>query len=97
MEPPFTVTHERGVVALRGDLDLATVPYLRAALVEHEGEAVTVDLAQVGFVDSAGLRAMIEVRRLYPELRFVRPAEQLARLVELTGTATLLFEPINPR
>ena len=92
MDPMFTVRHDDGVLSLNGDLDLATVPYFRAALVEHEGDAVIVDLAGVPFVDSAGLRAMLEARRLDTGVRYVNPRTQLQRLAELTGTATLLFD-----
>ena len=93
MEPGFSVTHEQGVITLTGDLDLATVPYFRAAIVEHEDEPLVVDLAGVEFVDSAGLRAMLEARRLHGDVRYVKPTVQLQRLVELTGTGSLLFAP----
>lgn len=50
------------VLRLLGTLDISTVDQLRErtiALLEEEAPAVTVDLAQVTFVDSSGLGALL--------------------------------------
>ena len=54
------------VLHLRGELDLHTVPRLRAGLAEalaHDRGDVIVDLARVGFVDSTGLSALLNALR----------------------------------
>jgi anti-anti-sigma factor len=53
------------VVAVHGEVDLATVPELRAALSQAVGDApaVLVDLCGCTFMDSSGLQAIIVGRR----------------------------------
>ena len=59
----FTVTrsesdHGATTVTVAGEVDLATAPKLRSALLATGGD-VTVDLAQVSFMDSSGLAALV--------------------------------------
>jgi anti-anti-sigma factor len=75
-----------------GELDLAMVPELRLAASEMLGQHVsqlTVDLSQVTFMDSAGLRLLIrlndEARKDGWTLRLLRPAERPQALFRLTG------------
>jgi anti-sigma B factor antagonist len=53
---------EPGVIAI-GELDVATVPELKAALTDvidrNPGTSVWVDLAQVSFIDSSGLGVLV--------------------------------------
>ena len=52
------------VVEVRGDLDMATSPHLLAGLqqvVDAGDRQVVVDLAQVGFMDSSALGALVVV------------------------------------
>lgn len=55
------------VVALRGELDLATSPQLRTALVELIGQpsvrCVVVDMGGVTFIDSTGVHVLVEAAR----------------------------------
>jgi anti-anti-sigma factor len=81
------------VVDVDGDLDVATVDDADAALQEalSAGEPVVVDLVDVGFIDSTGMRSMIEARRRSNELGvpmvLVCPGNAAVwRLLELTGT-----------
>jgi len=90
---------ESGVVVLRarGDVDAYTAPGLRAQLHEATaGEAglVVVDLAEITFIDSAGLGALVGAHRRMREtggrLRIVRPPPLVARAFELTGLDEVL-------
>jgi anti-anti-sigma factor len=57
---PFSVAEEGGQLRVRGELDLAAVPELRAcvsATVLRDGRAV-LDLSGIEFVDVAGLSAL---------------------------------------
>ncbi len=64
-ELELTETDEDGAhaVAVRGELDIQTAPDLTARLHVHRGEAVVVDLTDLRFCDSCGLRALMCERR----------------------------------
>jgi anti-sigma B factor antagonist len=53
---------ERSVVALRGELDLATVDEVRARLdaLRASGRPVVLDLDELTFMDSTGIRLVLE-------------------------------------
>ncbi len=57
------VRHEQGyaIVAAAGEIDISTVTGLRERLFElaASGRPLVVDLDQVGFIDSAGLSALV--------------------------------------
>lgn len=52
---------ERVIVAVAGEIDIATVAELRERLFElaESNQSVIVDLSQVSFVDSTGLGALV--------------------------------------
>ncbi len=52
------------VLTVRGDVDIATAPELRATLVDvvEEFPTVVVDLGEVGFLDSTGLGVLVACR-----------------------------------
>jgi anti-sigma B factor antagonist len=59
-----SVYHEDGiaVLAVAGDIDLATVPAFQAAVTEaltEEPSALVIDLTKVDFLASAGLQALV--------------------------------------
>jgi anti-sigma B factor antagonist len=68
--PPFDLTEQplpRGLVlAVAGELDLATAPKVRerlAAAVDSGATEIVVDLRAVTFMDSIGLAAVLHARR----------------------------------
>jgi anti-sigma B factor antagonist len=87
------------IVHARGELDLATAPLLCRAINAATGEArrprVLVDLAEVDFCDSAGLRALLGAAREV-EARAgrlvvaVQPGTAVDRLLELVGVREFL-------
>ena len=75
-----------------GELDLATASALDEALVDCDQDRsgrIVVDLADVPFIDAAGLRVLIEARQRRHdaggELLIARPSRQVARLLEIAG------------
>jgi anti-anti-sigma factor len=55
------VRDDEGGLRLSGELDLASVPMLREAMDElPEGRALTFDLAELTYVDSSGLHAIVD-------------------------------------
>ena len=66
--PPFEVTAQRddgvATVVVSGELDLATVPRLSVTVAEHGDDGLLVlDLNAVTFIDSTGVRVLIEADR----------------------------------
>jgi anti-sigma B factor antagonist len=98
-EPVELDRPEPGVVVLRakGDVDAYTAPGLRTqlhAVTGGEAQLVVVDLAEITFIDSAGLGTLVGAHRRMREaggrLRIVRPPALVARAFELTGLDEVL-------
>ena len=90
-----------GEVRLRvtGEIDLMTAPSLLdsvlcAGLAYDAGHRVVVDLADVSFIDSSGLAALVEADRWLGNqeqvLVIASPPELLVRVFELTGLEQIL-------
>jgi anti-sigma B factor antagonist len=84
-------------IAVRGELDVATAPALEQTLQElarEEGVRLVVDLRGLSFMDSTGLRLLVQVdalaRRDGISLLVVRGPEPIARLFEMSGLDQLL-------
>ncbi|MBV8344129.1 MAG: STAS domain-containing protein [Candidatus Eremiobacteraeota bacterium] len=80
------------VFRLRGSLDLATAPTVRAALsdaTEKGSRHLLVDLSQLEFLDSTGLGVLIGAHRRAAErggsLRLVVLDGPISRLLNITG------------
>jgi len=72
-----------------GELDMSTSPELVTAFGKAKGQAQLVcDLSAITFIDSSGIRALIELGQREPE-RFALSgaSEPVERLLELTGVA----------
>ena len=83
------------VVAPRGELDMATEGRLRAALQRQaEHGAVTLDLSGLRFVDSSGLRLILETaeaaRRDGFAFTMLPGSPSVQRLFEVSGVMELL-------
>jgi anti-anti-sigma factor len=75
-----------------GELDMATVPQLERAargLLDRHASELLIDLSQVSFMDSSGLRSLIMLHDDACEegwtLRLLRPAKAPQELFRLTG------------
>ena len=80
------------VFKLRGSLDLATAPTVRAALTDAAdkgGHHLIVDLSQLEFLDSTGLSVLIGAHRRAAErggsLRLIVQDGPISRLLNITG------------
>lgn len=92
------------VITVAGDLDIATSPHLRDALAEvlRTGPAhVVVDLAEVTFVDSMGLAALLNglrrLTRINARLSVVATHPNVLRTFRLSrlDTTFVLFESVE--
>ena len=85
------------VFKLRGSLDIATSPTVRAALsdaTEKGTKGIIVDLTHLEFLDSTGLGALIGAHRRAAErgesLRLIVSEGPIARLLNITGLVRVL-------
>jgi anti-sigma B factor antagonist len=88
-EGPLVLTvSERGLV-VSGEIDAHTAPMLAEAIAAAERTTLELDLAQVAFVDSSGLRVLIDAHQQLEqaggELHIVNPSPAVQRLLEISG------------
>jgi anti-sigma B factor antagonist len=85
------------VAVLAGELDMATAEALDGALAglpQNGSGTVVLDLRDLRFIDSSGLRAVIaahrEAERKGQELALIRGPEHVQQVFEITGLARRL-------
>ena len=99
--PPLDVavahTHYGALVAIAGELDIATVPRVRAALEAEpvaSARAIVVDLAGVTFIDSTGLAELVKLEHALAaragRLAIACPEGAARLLLDVTGLAEQL-------
>jgi anti-anti-sigma factor len=83
---------------VRGEIDVASIPRLTAALddaIRDSEGAFVVDLCDLEFLDSSGLSALLRARALLGRddraLAVICPPGPVRRLFEMTGVTDLLF------
>jgi anti-sigma B factor antagonist len=91
------------VLSVTGDLDLVSAPALDrrfAELARQGGQRAVVDLANVTFIDSSGVRAIISGHQLLQQhssaLVLRSPSAATRRLLELTGLDGVLSIEDSP-
>lgn len=83
------------VVALAGDVDLFSVPRLRAVLLEFVGQVdVVLDMAGVAFCDSSALRVFVDAQRRAAAggrtLEIAHPSVPVRDLFDVSGLRGVL-------
>ena len=95
MEDSQSLTVERdpaGVIIVHGDIDVAGGPILEAALLtgENSNVQVVIDLGDVSFIDSSGLRCLLGASRRARDrgttVVLRRVGNEALRLLQITGT-----------
>ena len=84
--------HGVPVLHVSGEVDLGTEPALRTAtddlLARHSG-LIVIDLSEVTFLDSAGLKVLDDMQRTAlvagGRIALVSPQQRILRLLEITG------------
>jgi len=99
-EPHLWVTVDEGasppLIVASGELDAASAVDLARHIdaVAARRAGIALDLAAVTFMDSSGLRSLIEAHRRSQdegfELRITAASEPVQRVFELTGTSSFL-------
>ena len=87
----------RIVISLDGELDMASDPLLQAALESAEADpasALVLDLQQLRFMDSTGLRVILSARERWrsngQELALTESSSQVQRLLAVSGVGERL-------
>jgi anti-sigma B factor antagonist len=87
-----TRTDDSVVIAVVGELDIATAPALVAFLqnnVRDSDGRLTLDLSELGFIGAAGLGLLVGLRarmqRQDAVLSLIGASDQLRRLLKITG------------
>lgn len=83
------------VITLTGEIDAHTAPQLAECFVDLPGDAdVIVDMSGVQFMDSSGLRVIIDVHQRAAtagcQLVIRRPSTPVSRLFEISGLTSHL-------
>ncbi|MBO3747253.1 STAS domain-containing protein [Streptosporangiaceae bacterium NEAU-GS5] len=80
------------VVAVEGELDLFTAPFLRDEVrdaIKQDGSTLVLDLTALSFMDSSGLSVLIEAWRLATSegggVALAAPQAPVARILRTTG------------
>jgi len=89
------------VLVASGELDLLGAPRLTQALPTDLDRAVVADLSGVTFMDSSGLRALLDLRnaceRQGQTLTLARPSDAVRRVIELVDlTGDFAFSEAAP-
>jgi len=90
-------------IKLAGELDSATSATLlerfEQALAPLDGRELVIDLDEISFIDSSGMRALILIERRAEEeriaLAIARPPAAVTQLLQVTGIADRI--PLSPR
>jgi anti-anti-sigma factor len=87
---------DRATLKVSGDVDIATVDQFLTearACLEGETQICEIDLAEVTFMDSSGLGALVRIRKLAQgegkQVLLTHVPERVGRLFEVTGLAEL--------
>ena len=98
-QPAFAVDVASGggagtpaLLVLTGELDSLAAAQLSHCLgeVDRRAPALVLDMSAVSFIDSSGLRTLIQARQMFPDpnaLTLRNPQPSTTRLLELTGLA----------
>ena len=84
---------EACLIRIAGEIDFGNADHLRRHLddARRDGGTTLLDMADVEFMDSAGLEVLLEASRAVDDevwpFFIVRPSPAVCRLVDVTGTA----------
>ena len=97
LEVSISQMEDRTLVVLAGELDDATVPTLRNALldpIEHLKDHLVLDIGMLTFLDSSGLGLFVSVHKKLESkgcsLTIFAPTPMARRVLEITGLTEIL-------
>jgi anti-sigma B factor antagonist len=97
---PITITPTGSGIAVAGEIDAHTAPALAAALTAADHDPLVLDLAGVEFVDSSGLRVLLEAHQVREadgrSLVLARPSAAVQRVLDVAGVDGYLVVADTP-
>jgi anti-sigma B factor antagonist len=104
---PLAITlrreNDRAVVVMEGELDMANAPLLQGRIESDEiagAKTIVLDLQQLTFLDSTGLRVILAARELCwrrgQEFAVTPGSQQVQRLLSVTGVGEHLRTIAEP-
>lgn len=89
------INNQSAVLKIEGRLDTTTAPQLEAALAEIPAEVteLVLDMAQLEYVSSAGLRVILSAQKKMSKLggmKLVSVCDTVMEVLEITGFADIL-------
>lgn len=92
--PTLVITPIDSGFAVAGEIDAHSAPTIAAAIAESSSDPLLIDLSGVDFVDSSGLRVLIEAHQTRQAtgrtMTLVRPSHVVSRLFEIAGVGEYL-------
>lgn len=86
---PLEITVTDTGLALAGEIDAYTAPALAEAIEQCAQSHVLINMAEVEFVDSSGLRVLIEAHQeaqaAQRRIQLTNPSGAVSRLLEISG------------
>ncbi|MEO8697550.1 MAG: STAS domain-containing protein [Acidimicrobiales bacterium] len=96
MQRAFSIEQSGDFLKMSGELDdqcaLETSNTVRELAGVNRTEPLKLDLRDVTFIDSIGLRELLKLRKRIPMLRIVAVNPRIERLFAITGTTHLLLD-----
>jgi anti-sigma B factor antagonist len=93
-DTPLAISPTPKGFAVVGEIDAHTAPAITEAVTQTTSSSLEIDLSGVDFVDSSGLRALIEAHQRFESnggsLTLVRPSSVVARLFDISGVGDYL-------
>ena len=93
-ETPLAITPTANGFAVVGEIDAHTAPDISAAVAKATTTSLEIDLSGVDFVDSSGLRTLIEAHQRFEanggSLTLVRLSPVVTRLFDISGVGDYL-------
>ena len=93
-DTPLAITPTANGFAVVGEIDAHTAPDISAAVAKAKTSSLEIDLSGVDFVDSSGLRTLIEAHQKFKasggSLTLVRPSAVVTRLFDISGVGDYL-------
>jgi anti-anti-sigma factor len=92
----FNIELRGSCLRMSGELDDVSAPATSSTVREfaaaHGTSRIELDLTDVTFIDSIGLRELLKLRNGFPGLHIVAVNPRIERLFAMTGTTELLLD-----
>jgi anti-anti-sigma factor len=95
--PPLRLELDDRTLVLHGELDASTVSLLLRSVAYATRTIDRIDLADLSFIDGAGVQALVAIRRRYPEVAVVRASAMARRIMHIVGAQELVAAPVGDR